>query len=151
NSYISVNNLPTIFSELAKSGGHPIETGMSAPGGWTLANHAASSDTINLLESSKWNYVVLQEQSQIPAVSDARLQQMYPAARTLISKIREVNAVPILFITWAHRDGWPEGGFNNYESMQANINQGYWLIAQEQNVITAPAGIAWSNARTQDP
>ena len=143
NSYTFVNDLPNTFAKLAKSGGHNVEVGMSAQGGWRLADHVASSETLQLLNSTKWNVVVLQEQSQIPSVEPARSQEMYPAARELVQKIKKIGAVPILFITWAHRDGMPENGMNNYESMQSEINKGYLGIAHELNAPVAPVGSAW--------
>jgi hypothetical protein len=151
NSYTAVNDLPTVFAELASSGGHGVETGIDAPGGFTLANHAGSADTLNALNSSKWDYVVLQEQSEIPASIQARSTQMYPAARVLVSKIRNTGAVPILFVTWGHRDGWPEIGLKDYGSMQYQINNGYLGISQELNLPEAPVGFAWMAATKQSP
>ena len=131
NSYTFVNDLPTMFANLAGSGGHPVETGMAAQGGWTLANHITAEDTTNALNSSKWNYVVLQEQSEIPSVEQSRTQTMYPAARVLVRSIRDAGAKPIFFETWAHSDGLPANGMPTYESMQYQIDSGYWGIAQE--------------------
>ena len=76
---------------------------------------------------------------------------MYPAARELVQKIRETGATPIFFITWAHRDGWPKNGMNDYETMQAQINYGYMEIAQELNAPVAPVGAAWSTVTSQYP
>lgn len=151
NSYTFVNDLPNTFAKLAKSGDHRVEVGMSAQGGWTLADHVQSPDTLNLLNSAKWNFVVLQEQSQIPAVEGARAQGMVPAARQLVKKIREIGAEPVFFITWAHRGGMPENGINDYQGMQAQINFGYMKIAGELNVPTAPVGLAWSAALQGHP
>ena len=151
NSYTFVNDLPTMFADLAGAGGHRVETGMIAPGGWTLANHVGSSDTLDKIKSSNWNYVVLQEQSEIPSIQQSRTQQMYPAARTLVSNIRNIGATPIFFETRAHRDGWPENGLPNYESMQFQIDNGYLGIAQELNVAVAPVGFAWLTVRRQNP
>jgi hypothetical protein len=151
NSYTFVNDLPDMFAKLAKSGGHKVEVGMSAQGGWRLADHVGSAETLNLLSSTKWNFVVLQEQSQIPSVQQARNQEMYPAARSLIQKIKEIGATPIFFVTWAHRDGMPENGLNNYESMQAQINAGYIGIAQELNAPVAPVGSAWLTSVKEHP
>src|SRR5512147_2701785 len=67
NSYTFANDLPKTLVRLAKSGEKRIETGMAASGGWTLADHADSAETLEQIKSSKWTYVVLQEQSQIPA------------------------------------------------------------------------------------
>ena len=151
NSYTFVNDLPNTFAKLAKSGGHKVEVGMSAQGGWKLADHIGSSETLNLLNSTKWNFVVLQEQSQIPSVQQVRNQEMYPAARELVQKIKDIGARPIFFITWAHRDGMPENGMINYESMQSQINYGYMEIAQELNAPIAPVGLAWSIAVKEHP
>jgi hypothetical protein len=76
NSYTSVNDLPGTFVRLACSDGHKVETAMSAEGGWKLADHAASSKTLDLIKRQKWDWVILQEQSEIPAVNDWRLQYM---------------------------------------------------------------------------
>ena len=124
---------------------------MSAQGGWTLSDHIQSSETLNLLNSEKWDFVVLQEQSEIPSVAQARTQTMYPAARKLVQKIKDSGATPIFFVTWAHRDGWPENGMTNYVSMQAQINYGYVEIAQELNAPIAPIGAAWLNAAKERP
>jgi hypothetical protein len=124
---------------------------MSAQGGWRLSDHVGSTETVNLLDSTKWDFVVLQEQSQIPSVEPARSREMYPAARELVHKIKDIGATPIFFITWAHRDGWPENGMSNYESMQDQINNGYSGIAQELNAASAPVGPAWLTAAKEHP
>ena len=140
-----------MVAELAKSGGHPIETGMVAKGGWTLAAHAASAETLDRLQSSRWDNVILQEQSQIPASEQARTASMYPAARLLVSRIKAADATPLFFLTWAHRDGWPEKGLNGYEAMQLQIDYGYLTIARELGVSVAPIGCAWMTARRNNP
>lgn len=143
NSYTSVNDLPTMFGDLAWSGGHRVETGVQAPGGWSLADHAGSKDTAKALDAKPWDLVVLQEQSQIPSVESSRQGLMFPAARTLVTLIRDAGARPVFFVTWAHRDGWPENGMPNYQSMQASIDTGYLRIAAEQRAGVAPVGFAW--------
>ena len=128
-----------------------METDIAAEGGWTLDNHVNSAETMDKLNSSKWKYVVLQEQSEIPAIKQFRESEMYPAARILAQKIKENGATPIFFLTWAHRDGWSENGLSDYESMQTQINNGYWEITQELMSPIAPVGYAWSATRRQDP
>ena len=151
NSYTFVNDLPGTFISLARSGGHSVETGMAAQGSWTLALHASSTGTLDRLSSSHWDYVVLQEQSEIPALEPARTQEMYPAARSLVRAIQGAGARPIFFLTWAHRDGLPDQGLPDYESMQMQIDQGYMAIAHESRSIVAPVGYAWMTASVQDP
>ena len=76
---------------------------------------------------------------------------MYPAVRTLVDMIRRRAETPILFMTWAHRDGLPDNGMPDYESMQQSIDRGYLAIAAELLAPVAPVGIAWFVVRRQDP
>ncbi len=150
NSYTSVNDLPTMFAKLARSGGHRVETGTATKDGSTLADHAGSAGTTTALTSASWSLVVLQEQSQIPAVDQFRQTEMYPAARKLVAMVRRTGAQPIFFITWAHRDGWPEDGLADYRSMQSAIDDGYLTIAREQHAAVAPVGFAWQTLLGQE-
>jgi hypothetical protein len=151
NSYTSVNDLPTMFAELARSGGHRVETGMATDNGASLADHAGSSATARALTSAKWNFVVLQEQSQIPAVEQLRQSEMYPAARTLVAMVRQAGAQPMFFVTWAHRDGWPQNGLVDYSSMQSAIDDGYLAIAREEHAAVVPVGYAWQTLVGREP
>src|SRR5256886_12339646 len=149
NSYTYVNDLPAMFAELAHSGGHRVEAGMVAVGGSTLGEHAASAATAAKLTSTRWDLVVLQEQSQIPSVDQLRQSEMYPAARRLADTIYRQGGRPIFFLTWAHRDGWPENGLPDYASMQSAIDDGYLAIAAEEQAAVAPVGVAWSSVMSQ--
>jgi hypothetical protein len=150
NSYTYVNDLPTVFREMARAAGENIETSMVAEGGETLAQHAASSDDSTAIGGSHWQYVVLQEQSEIPSVESLRQSGMYPAARSLVASIRADGATPILLDTWAHRDGWADYGLT-FATMQAAIDQGYATIAGELKVSIAPAGQVWQLVAGRDP
>jgi hypothetical protein len=75
---------------------------------------------------------------------------MYPAARELVHKTRELGAKPIFFVTWARRDGWPENRMT-YQNMQAEIDTGYGGIALELNAPVAPVGSAWFYAAQGHP
>jgi len=151
NSLTFYNNFPEMVAELAHSGGYNVEIDVSAYGGWTLSDHAASTVTRGKIEQEDWNYVVLQEQSVIPSIVDERTQQMYPAVRFLHSKIGEKGAFVILFMTWGYRNGFPDSGFSNFDEMQAQLHTGYTEIATELGVLVAPVGTAWQNAVTQNP
>ncbi len=143
NSYTSVNDLPDTLARLAWSGGHQMEVSAQAPGGWTLLDHLSSPDTARLLKGARWDYVVIQEQSEIPSVEPFRQSEMYPGVRGLVTMIRSAGATPLLFVTWAHRAGWPQNGMPDYTSMQAAIDDGYRAIAAELHVAMVPVGPAW--------
>jgi len=151
NSYTAVNDLPDTLARLAWSGGRRIETAAQDPGGWTLLDQASSQDTARLLTDQRWDYVVLQEQSEIPSVESLRQTEMYPAVRRLVPMIRSAGATPLLFITWAHRAGWPVNGLPDYASMQRAIDDGYRAIAADQKVPMAPVGPAWLQVVAAEP
>jgi hypothetical protein len=142
------NDMPDMFAELAVSGGHTVEVDMSAYGGWTLSDHAASDNTSSKLEQH-WDYVILQEQSVIPSITDERTEKMYPAVRLLYSKVS--GGALILFMTWGRRDGLFDAGFSNFSDMQAQIQAGYTEIGNELGVVVAPVGVAWQDVIQQNP
>lgn len=151
NSLTFFNDLPEMFAELARSGGHEVDADMSAQGGWTLSDHATSKKTLDKIEQQNWDFVVLQEQSAIPSIVDERNKSMYPAARLLDSKIRESGAATIFYMTWGYRDGSPEVGYKDFDAMQAQLYSGYMGIADELEAMVAPVGVAWQNGMAQDP
>ena len=87
-----------------------LQTQALDEGGWTLQEHLAAPETATTLASEHWDVVVLQEQSQIPSLAVDRTQMMYPAATGLVAEIRAHDAQPMLYLTFAHQDGWPEEG-----------------------------------------
>jgi hypothetical protein len=151
NSYTYENDLPTVLSMLAKSGGHALETGLLAAGGRTLMDHLHDPQTLERIQGDDWTYVVLQEQSEIPAVESSRTASMYPAVRELAAMIRRNRAVPLLLETWGHRDGAEEFGIADYPTMQNDLAVGYGTIARELNLAVIPVGSAWQAARERHP
>jgi hypothetical protein len=151
NSYTLVNDLPSTFAQLAESGGRPVEVATIANGGETLAQHAASSGDLDKIASGAWTYVVLQEQSETPATRAGSDYYTYPAAGTLAGKAENVGAVPLLFMTWAHKDGLPDAGLPSYQAMQQQLDAAYLLIAQDLKVPVAPVGFTWYVTRHDYP
>ena len=68
NSYTYANNLPLIFSNLSASGNKNTVTDISAPGGYSFENHYSNPETISKIKMGNWNFVLLQEQSQMPVI-----------------------------------------------------------------------------------
>jgi hypothetical protein len=151
NSLTFGNDLPQLFAELARSAGRPVDVDMVAEGGWTCADHAASDVSLGKIAGGGWDYVVLQEQSAMPALSEKREEQMAPAVRLLHAKITEGGADTVLFMTWAGRDGLPAGGYEDYHAMQAGVEAGYLEIADELGVMVVPVGAAWREVVAADP
>lgn len=150
NSYTSVNDLPHLFTQLAASNHHGVVTDMSAPGGYTLYQHSIYSDTLAKINAQKWDVVILQDQSFMPALEKMRTQEMDPGVRLLAAKIRDAGSQPMLYLTWGRQKGLPEQGFADYASMQAQLTKGYMDIAQEEKIPVAPVGEAWKTALGHD-
>jgi hypothetical protein len=146
NSYTAANNLPGVFSELAASSGLTVVAHARAPGGTTLADHVAASDTAAMFASDTLNVVVMQEQSQIPASPDLVATNMLPAATELTGRARRVGAEPLLLETWARREGWPEIGITTYADMQTAINGSYAGVGKTLRAGVAPVGEAWARS-----
>ena len=149
--------MPILFDSLSHSAGRPVIIGMSAPGGYTLEQHTTLAITIDLINQGTWDYIVLQEQSQIPTINNLRFGSMYPAARRLDSMITQHNESTAFFMTW----GWKYGGqmiingdsspyFVNYFHMQESVRVAYESIATELSAKLCPVGMAWKRARTID-
>ena len=151
NSYTMSALMPNVFAELAKSGGHNVEIEVAADKGGTFAAYAVSAAVRDAMQSSKWDFVVLQEQTQIPSSPYHRTAKMYPAARKLVQQVRSIGAIPVFYQTSGNRNGWPENGQQGYEAMQLEIIDGYSEIAQELNVQVAPVGHAWYIAMKNIP
>jgi hypothetical protein len=151
NSYTSVNDLPAMFADLARSGGRAVEVGTDAPGGATLADHAASSATRDAIGSAAWDVVVLQEQSVLPVSPASVAGSFEPAARALADAATSAGARPVLFETWAHRDGWPDAGLTDYASMQGRISAAYRTVGRDLGLEVAPIGTVWAAARADHP
>lgn len=150
NSYTYYNNLPRLVEAFAAAaaGGRKIETRMIAPGGASLADHLASRNTLAAIRAGRWDYVVLQEQSQLGAVylvnGEPRVgnaEAFFTSARALDAEIRKAGATPVLFHTWPRRDA--------PDSDRAMLDYAYAHLARELKVLRAPVGPAWQQARAE--
>ncbi len=152
NSYTNNNDLPHLFSELAKSGGHAVRTEEFTQGGWRLADHAATPDLLDKIEQGEWDTVILQEQSVLPATVQ-RDAEMYPAARALHQHILANGGQTVLFQTWGRQNGTAvqEIGFSTFNDMQTQLTAGYGQIARELGVPVAPVGLAWQKTLAEWP
>jgi hypothetical protein len=142
-SYTYVNDLPDTFADLAWAAGRRVDAVDLSIGGGTLAGHVADPATASTISSQPWNTVVLQDQSEVPALPSGRRSEMYPAVIQLAQMIRNDGAQPLLFLTWGHASGWPQAGLDSYATMQAAVDEGYLGIADDVVIPIAPVGDAW--------
>jgi|WetSurMetagenome_2_1015567.scaffolds.fasta_scaffold149628_2 hypothetical protein len=149
NSYTYFNNLPEMVRVLAKAAGvGDIEVRMVAPGGWRLADHWEKGDARAALDGSRWDFVVLQEQSQLadPQTVDGNPRvgspdkAFLPAAARWSSAVTSRGAKPVFYMTWARKTA-PQD--------QAALTSAYASAASTGGGLLAPVGLAWKSVREE--
>lgn len=155
NSYTFYNNMPRILYKLAESAGKKILVDQSTFPGYWLDNHTSNEHTSYKLQKEDWDYVVIQEQSQVPTVKFWRDTSMKPSAKILDTIIKEKGAETVLFMTWGRQYGgeqllydYVSSNFNNYSHMQDSLESVYRELANYLDATLAPVGLAWENALT---
>ena len=159
NSYTYMNGLPELINQIAISKGNSLIYESHTPGGSTLMQHSSNSNVQSLLYATEWDYVILQEQSQNPSFPPSQVaSQVYPYAESLCEDIREANPCtePIFFMTWGRENGDSQNCANyppicTYEGMQDRLTESYTEMAQNNESLLAPIGIAWKDIREQHP
>ena len=141
NSYIYVNDLPSVLAELVQASHElrPIETKTVAAPAATLQTHWDKGEALNAIRQTRWDFVVLQEQSVLPTVDPERMARY---ARLFDAEIKKSGARTILFLTWA-REGKRE--------MQQALDTAYTSLARELGALLAPVGPAWQRVLTESP
>lgn len=137
--------VPKQFRKIAESRGRKVRVGHSTYGGWTLAKHVEHPPTLEKLRKGKWDVVVIQEQSLIPARNEGlRKVAMDPAVSFLVSEARAAGAVPLLYQTWGRRDGDPDRAEDDFHSMTMRVRNGYRAASENAGRVTVvPVGDAW--------
>ena len=159
NSYTAVNNLPQMVSNLAASAGDILLYDVNAPGCQTLQGHSSNSTSVNKIAAGNWNFVILQEQSQIPSLPENYVQtNMYPYAQTLNNLITTNNpcAETVFYSTWGRKNGdasncptWPP--VCTFTGMNDLLSQRYSTMAMQNEAIISPVGAIWKYIRQQNP
>jgi len=134
NSYS--HGVPNAFAKLAARRGKAVHVGQETHNGWTLARHAANDGTLAKIRSRRWDIVVLQEQSLVPAQPLRRAATMFPSVEKLAAAARAQGAVPVLYQTWGRRD--------DFRAMNRRVREGCRLAAEKAGGLAiVPVGDAW--------
>lgn len=144
NSYTFFNNLPDMLRTLAQSSGSKPEliVDTQTVGGARLKTHWDAGTALQKIRAEKWDFVVLQEQSQTPLKQYGRDQFFYPYARKFAAEIKAQNAIPLFFMTWSRPDT---------PGPQKLWTESYVGITKEVRGEVAPAGMAWETVRNTLP
>lgn len=159
NSYTGVNDLPNTFYNLCLSLGDTVVVDVNSPGGFTFNGHTTNATTLGKIAQGNWDYVVLQEQSQIPSFSPTQVAtDCFPYAKKLCDTIKFHNpcAEVLFYMTWGRKNG-DAGNCPNYPpvctyaGMQQRLRESYLEMADSNNVSCSPVGAVWNVFRTNFP
>jgi hypothetical protein len=159
NSYTAVNNLPQLTADLALSAGDTLTFNSNTPGGYTLDGHSTNATSLQLIAQGNWDFVVLQEQSQLPSFPIGQVQtDCFPYAAILDSLITDANSCTetMFYMTWGRENGDASNcGFYppvcTYQGMDSLLRLRYDQMAVDNHGVLSPVGALWNYLRTNNP
>ena len=163
NSYTYYHDLPqmvqSIVANIAQDFRMEISYKAYTPGGCTFKRHLQQPEEMAAIREGHWDYVVLQEQSSLPAMPTEVVQhETYPYARQLDSLVHVHNpqARVIFYMTWGHKDGCQEtpDGYpliSTYQGMQTRLITSYLEMTYQNDAWCAPVGMVWQRVRKERP
>jgi hypothetical protein len=119
-----------------------IRTKLIAGGGYTLQKHWQDGKALQLIRKGGWNYVVLQEQSQLPVFEPP---MFFEFAKDFDLEIKKSSAQTVLLMTWERPESIPNG------VTTANLATAYNLVGARLGAKVAPAGLAFARALRERP
>ncbi|MCB9224236.1 MAG: PKD domain-containing protein [Crocinitomicaceae bacterium] len=149
NSYTYVNDLPGMVSSIATADGNTLIKDQNTPGGYTLEGHSTNSTSLSVISSDQWDYVVLQDQSQLPSFPWSQVStDVLPYAEILCDSIRSANAcaIPLFYNTWGRLNGDPQwDSINTFDKMNARLANAYGFMSDVNSGKRAPVGIGFDH------
>jgi hypothetical protein len=159
NSYTYVNNLPQAIADVALSTGDTLIFDGNTPGGYTLQLHSVDQTSLNKIMIGGWDYVVLQEQSQLPSFPIGQVMtDVFPYATYLDSIINAYNPCgeTMFYMTWGRKNGdstncqfYPP--LCTYNGMDSLLRLRYTMMADSNQAVLSPVGAVWHYIRQQFP
>ena len=140
NSHSSYNNLPGLVQTLIEHGvADKSVNAFVAPGWGFLADRVNDGFTYETIQARPWTHVILQAQKY----STTGLYT-YPtsAAELWIKRIKEQNAIPVMFPEWPRKFNYEEG---------LRVHQLHMSIAATEPACVAPIGLTWDLAIERYP
>lgn len=148
-----------MVQSIASAAGDSLFVDTYTPGGYSLELHSVNSLSLQKISAMNWDFVVLQDQSTLPAMPEADVQvSTYPFAEDLVNFIKSNHpcSEAVFFNTWGRENGlsglcatWPP--VCDYEGMQQLLDERYQVMAEQNNSTLAPVGRAWKSARLEHP
>lgn len=140
NSHSSGNDLPDTVARLIQQEYPAAEVLVDNAARWAfLAERLDDNVTQKKLESRPWTHVILQAQKYS---SSGRYNYPTDAAEEWIRRVRERDAIPVLFPEWAREGNTEEG---------ARVYGLHMDIASREPACVAPVSFAWQIVHDTHP
>ncbi len=161
NSYTYYNDMPKMVADIAASMGDTLIYESHTPGGWKLQDHWAppQDPCVQKVKTASWDYVVLQEQSQMPAfgqLGPSHPTYIYAGQFTKLIRDSAKCTSAMFYMTWGYKDGDPNNCpspqyFCTYEGMDSVIRARYMELADSFDAVVSPAGAVRRYIRANHP
>lgn len=154
NSYTAVNDLPQMVADIAQSMGDEMVYASNTPGGCTFEMHCSNASMDQICRGG-WDFVVLQEQSQLPAFPIEMVEEMvFPFAAQLVDSTYAFNSdgEAMFFMTWGRKNGDTEFGgeypmMSTYQGMDSLLYARYMYMGEANDASVCPVGRLWHHLR----
>ncbi len=131
NSFTARNDVPGLIAQLAAARGKQFAHRLIQAGGASLRMHWNKGEAQQAMQQTRYDYVVLQEQSTLPLKNP---QRMHENIRLFDQAIKDSGAETALYLTWAKQ---------NAPETQAAMTTAFTTIGAELGAKVIPVGIAW--------
>lgn len=159
NSYTFYNDMPLMVQSMAESTGDALQAQSSAISGYSLEEHSTTAGTLGKIQQGGWDFVVLQDHSQRPALEDNYVEQhTFLFAGELVDETREYSPCAEIFFynTWGRKNGdtqycatIPE--VCTYTGMDDRLQERYQQMADDNNAMLSPVAQVRRQIREQYP
>lgn len=158
NSYTSSGDIPSLVKQIAADSGDNMIYLAHTPGGATFQDHASNQTVQSVIQYGYWDYVILQEQSQIPSFPEEQFDAISRPYAAELSDLAKTNACGqvMFYMTWGRENGdqeycptWPP--VCSYEGMDDLIQERYMSLADENEAMVSPVGAVWRYIRENHP
>ncbi len=131
--------------------GHHLEKHVR--GGAKLTGWAKDAKLSEKIKTGSWDYVVLQDQSQVPSLPGRFVMGFHESSVTLDGRIRAAGAKTVFFMTWGRRDGDKQNKNINptFEKMQARLSRSYRDAATKLKARVVPIGEVFAEIKKKHP
>lgn len=104
------------------------------------------TQVMDAIHRQQWDYIVLQEQSNTPVLKP---ELFHPSVKKLCEIIRENGAKPVLYASWAYREGSEKLASTglSYAEMDKAMYESYHKAAEENGALVADVGKAFTELR----